>query len=183
MSKLLKRALRLSFTPAIIIIAGKFITLFLLLLINDIDFIVSNENSGLFSISILLENTTLSHYVNSLSSFLTFTFIAVPTLYLHLKHTILKQVKENPKTIVKLTKLNVLTWLTQQESSFLRTFIWTTFLWTLSAVIVVQTINSETYLWMGIIAGMSAILSAWGILRTFELETAKIYPKDNNGYI
>jgi hypothetical protein len=183
MSKLLKRALKLAFTPAVIIIAGKFLSLFILLRIYNIDFIISNDISGIFSIRILLEDSDMSAYVNSISSFITYLLITIPTLYLLLKHTVLKKAQSNPKTIVKLTRINVLTWLTKQGSSFLTTFVWTAFQWILSAMIVVQAISDNTYMWMGILAGVSAILFAWGILRTFELETAKIYPRDNKGYI
>jgi hypothetical protein len=84
---------------------------------------------------------------------------------------------DDPRTIVKLTKLNLLKWVTDKETRFLNIFIWSFFSIAASAVVISNTIQSTTYEWVGAASFLSVIIVMWGLIKTFELETDKIYPK------
>jgi hypothetical protein len=182
MSKLLKRALRISLTPAILMIVGKFLGIIMTSVIYDLEFFVENNIQGLFSIQILFTSPETTLFVNSISNISMLTLLTLPTIYFIAKTSIYQTSLQNPKTIVKMTKLNILKWITKQDTTFLQIFIWCTFLVISSVVIVVQTLQDLSYTWIGVLAGTISLLCIWGTIRTFELETDKIYPKENKYY-
>jgi len=183
MLKLLKRALKVSLAPAVLMIVVKFVAVFGVAYFQDFDYTIGNNFLGLFTVQVYFNSPTVTTYVNSISNFFLLLAIGIPTFYLHIKEFYYRKAQGNPKTIVKLTKLNLLKWITSQKSGFLNAFIWTCFLWITSAIIISSTLNSGTYLWIGVISALGIILSAWGLLTTFELETARIYPEDKHGYL
>ena len=182
MSKLLKRALKISLTPAILMIVGKFLGIIVTSLIYDLEFFVENNIQGLLSIQILFTNPETTLFVNSISNISMLTLLTIPTLYFIIKTSIYQTSLQNPKTVIKMTKFNVLKWITKKDTSFLQIFIWCTFLVISSAVVVIQSIQSLSYTWTGVLAGTISLLCIWGTIRTFEIETDKIYPKENNYY-
>lgn len=183
MSKLLKRALKLAVTPASLMIAGKFLAIIVLVTFNRLDFTIANNTSSFFSIQILLGNEKDTLFVNSISNLTALLLIAIPTYYMLIHRTLLKDAQQNPRTVVKLTKLNILKWVTSQHTAFMKVLIWTVFLWIISGITISSVVLLESYSWLGIVAGVLSIFSAWGLLRTFEVETDRIYPRDNNRYI
>lgn len=66
----------------------------------------------------------------------------------------------------------------KKDVTFLHIFIWTSFLTIASIVVIAHTLQGQTYSWVGVSAGVASLLSIWGTIRTFELETDKIYPKE-----
>jgi hypothetical protein len=183
MSKLLKRALKLAITPASLLIVGKFLAIMILVTLYKLDFKIENGTSSLFSIQFLLASEKDTLFVNSISNLTSLLLIAFPTYYMLVKRTVLKDAQTNPRTVVKLTKLNILKWVTKEETTFMQSLIWTVFLWIVSGISIASCVMLQTYSWIGIVAGVLAILSAWGLLRTFEIETDRIYPRDNNRYL
>lgn len=182
MSKLLRRALKISLTPAIFMIAGKFLGIMIPSIIYDLEFFVENNIQGLFSIQILFSDSATTLFVNSISNLVMLLFLALPTIYLIAKTSVYQSTLQNPKTIVKITRLNILKWITKKDTSFLQIFIWCAFLTICSSIVVVHTLQGNTYSWIGILAGVTSLLCIWGTIRTFELETDKIYPKENRYY-
>ncbi|MFA5633656.1 MAG: hypothetical protein WCY00_02280 [Candidatus Dojkabacteria bacterium] len=182
MSKLLKRALKISLTPAILMIVGKFLGILIPTLIYDFEFVVQNEMMGISSVQILFPDTATTLFVNSISNLAMLILIAIPTIYLIIKTSIYQTSLENPRTVVKITRLNILKWITKKNTSFLQIFIWSSFLLISTAIIVVHTIQNMTYTWIGISSGVIALFCIWGTIRTFELEIAKIYPEESNYY-
>ncbi len=182
MSKLLRRALKISLTPAILMIVGKFLGIAIISVIYDLEFVIENNLNGIFSIQILFldENTTL--FVNSMSNLLMIMLIAIPTIYFILKTSIYQSSLQNPRTVVKITRLNILKWITKQDTTFLQIFIWTSFLTISVAIVIVQTIQGSTYDWVGITSGVISLFSIWGTMKTFELEIDKIYPREAKYY-
>jgi hypothetical protein len=183
MSKLLKRALKLSFTPAVVLIVSKFIALITIIAYQGLDFSVGNSVSSIFSVQVYLEDQEIVTYANSISNIVAFIAIGLPLLYMVFKTTLRRRIQDNPKTIVKLTRFNLLSWITKDDMTFMTTFIWTVYFWIISTVILAQSFSGLVYEWMGVVAGVGILMSVWGLLRTFEKETAKIYPKDNDSYI
>lgn len=182
MSKLLKRALKISLTPAILMIAGKFLGIMIPSIVYDLDFFIQNEINGLISIQILFTDSNVTLFVNSVSNLTMILFLAVPTLYFIIKTSVYQNTLQNPRTVVKITRLNILKWITKRDTSFLQIFIWTAFLTIASIIVIMHTLQNQTYDWIGISSGVISLLCIWGTIKTFELETDKIYPKENNYY-
>lgn len=182
MSKLLRRAIKVSLTPAILMIAGKFVGIIIPTILYDLEFFVENNIQGLVSIQILFTNSEVTLFVNSISNLTMILFLAIPTIYFIIKTSVYQTTLQDPKTIVKITKLNVLKWITKKDVSFLQIFIWTAFLTIASIITIIHTLDGKTYDWIGISAGVFSLLCIWGTIKTFELEVEKIYPKENNHY-
>jgi len=182
MSKLLKRALKISLIPAILMIAGKAIGIIVPSMLYDLEFFIENDIVGITSIQILFTDNNVTLFVNSISNLTMFLFLAIPTLYFIIKTSIYQTTLQNPKTLVKVTRFNILNWITKKDVTFLHIFIWTAFLTMASIITIAHTLQGQTYTWIGVSAGVTSLLSIWGTIRTFELETDKIYPKENSYY-
>jgi len=181
MSKLLKRALKNSLIPAILMVAGKILGIFLLSAIYGLTFEIGNDLNGIFSTQIYFENKDTTLFVNSISDLLMIIFLSVPTIYFIAKTAIFQSAVGNPKTIVKITKFNILQWITKDDTTFLLIFIWCAFLWMASAIVVVNVLQDNTYTWVGILSGTLAFMCGFGAIKTFEVETNRVYP-DNKKY-
>ena len=182
MSKLLRRALKISLVPAILMITGKFFGILVPILIFNLEFTVENEIAGMSSIQIFFADNSTTLFINSISNLSMLILLAIPTLYIITKTSIYQSTLQNPKTIVKITKLNILKWITRKDSSLLQIFIWSSFLVIASSIIVIHTLQGDTFPWIGILAGTVALLTIWGAIKTFELEIDRIYPRDNKYY-
>lgn len=182
MSKLLKRALKLAILPACLLVVGKFVSVFTLIALNQIDYTIETTSSNLFSVQVYLQSTNDVVVVNSYSNLATLILIAIPTFYIILRKVFMFSAQDNPRTIVKLTRLNILKWVNSDKTPILNLAIWTVFLWIISSITIAASLTLTTHTWIGITAGIIAILSAWGLIRTFELETDKIYPRDRKPY-
>ena len=183
MSKLLKKALKSAIFPASLLVAGKFLSVFLLISYLGMNFSVGNDNASFFTIQLYLNDPKATLFVNSISNLFSLLIIAIPSLYFLLQLTLFKNAQGDPRVVVKLTKLNLLKWVTSQESSLIKVTVWTVFLWIISGIVISSTISFSTYSWIGILAGILVTLSTWGLVRTFEMETAKIYPEEGDTYL
>lgn len=163
-------------------IAGKFLGIIIPIIIYNLEFLVENNIQGLLSIQILFTDKNITLFVNSVSNLTMVLFLAIPTLYFITKTSLYQSTLQNPKTIVKITKFNILKWITKKDVSFLQIFIWTAFLTIASIITIIHTLDDLTYDWVGISAGVLALVCIWGTIKTFEIEADKIYPKENNYY-
>jgi hypothetical protein len=182
MSKLLKRALKISIVPAILIIAGKFIGILCTSVVYNLNFQISNDLNGLFSVQIYYPDASTTLFVNSISNLVMVIFVAVPLLYFIIKTALYHSVANNPRTIVKMTRFNMLKWITSKDTSFLTMFIWCAFLWIASGVTIAHTLQGSTYAWVGIIAGTVALIASLFTMKTFDVETDNIYPREHKYY-
>jgi len=178
MSILLKKTLKLSILPAILMIAGKFVGVIALIIIYDLPFDVGNQINGIFSTQIFLSNNTDTLFVNSFSDLAMIVVLGIPTLYMILNTAVLQSSKTNPRTIAKVVKFNMLKWVTGTNSTFLRIFLWSSFVLISSIITISNTLQGDTYRWIGITAGVVSLLCVWGLIKTFENETDKVYPNN-----
>ena len=160
-------------------IAGKFVGIMALIIGYNLQFEVGNEINGIFSTQIFLTDKSSTLFVNSISDFAMIIVLAVPTLYMIIRTTILQNTMSNPRTIAKVVKFNILKWVTGNNTTFLKIFIWTTFLVISSIIVISNSINEQTYMWVGTTAGILSLLSIWGLIKTFEIETNKVYPNNS----
>lgn len=177
MSNLLKRALKLSIAPAILIIATKVIGILVLSSVYDLDIQIGNDLGHVFSTQIYISSETDAIFLNSIADALTLASLALPLIYMLVKMSLAKASKNNPRTVVKLTKANLLKWVTKDDIGFLKIFIWTAFFWVISGLVIVNTIQEKTYIGVGVAAGVFALTATWGILHIFEIESNKVYPE------
>ncbi len=182
MSNLLKRALKISLTPAILIIAVKVLGILLLGSIYGFDMQIGNDLGETFSTQIYISNEKDALFLNSLSDGLTLSVLVLPLAYMIVKVFVSRKSLEDPRTIIKLTKANLLKWVTDKETSFLKVFIWTVFLWIVSSLIIVNTLQEKTYIGIGVSAGICALISAWCVLHIFEIESNKLYPEEGRRF-
>lgn len=178
MSNLLKRALRLSIAPAILIIAIKILGILLLSSVYDFDIQIGNDLNHTFSTQIYISNEQDALFLNSVTDALTLFSLILPLLYMILKISISQSSKRNPRTVVRLTKANLLKWVAKDDTNFLKVFIWTAFLWIISALVVVNTLQMKTNLVIGITAAVCTLIATWGVLHVFEIESNKVYPEE-----
>ncbi len=163
-------------------IAGKAIGIILPTVIYDLEFFIENDIEGFTSIQIVFTDSNVTLFVNSISNLTMLLFLAVPTFYFIIKTSLYQTTLQNPRTLVKVTRFNLLKWITRKDVTFLHIFIWTTFLTIASIIAITHTLQGQTYTWIGVGAGVTSLLSVWGTIKTFELETDKIYPKENSYY-
>jgi hypothetical protein len=160
-------------------IAGKFVGIMAIIIAYNLQFEVGNEINGIFSTQIFLADKTSTLFVNSISDLSMVIILAIPTIYMIIRTTLLQNVTNNPRTIVKVIKFNILKWITSNNTTFLKIFIWTSFILISSIITIVNSIQGDTYLWVGITSGVLSLLCVWGLIKTFELETDKVYPNNN----
>lgn len=182
MSKLLKRALKNSLVPAILMIAGKALGIFLISAVYGFPLEIGNDINGFFSTQIYFQDSEITLFVNSISDLLMLLVLAVPTIYLVTKTIIFQSTIDNPKTIVKMAKLNVLSWITKDDTTFLKLFIWSTFLWLASAIVVKNALEQDTYTWIAILGGVISFLLVFGTIKAFEVQIDKVYPDSKKYY-
>jgi len=108
--------------------------------------------------------------------------IAVPTVYQIVKTAIFQSTFSNPKTIVKIAKFNMIQWITRDDTTFLKIFVWCAFLWLCTGIIIKNVLEGDTFMWIGIIAGGLSLLSGFGALKTFEIEIGRVYPDSKKYY-
>lgn len=176
MSKLLRRALKISIVPAILMIVGKFLGIFVTSVLYDLQFNIDNDISGIFSVQIYFTDQATTLFVNSISNLSMVLLLLLPIVYFIIKTYLYDAAHNNPKTIIKMTRLNLLNWITKNDTSFLKTLIWCTFLWLATAITITHSIQGNTYSWVAITVGIVALLVTLFTIKTFELETDKIYP-------
>ena len=183
MSKILRRALKIAILPASLLITGKFLSMFFLISYFGFGFNIQTAYSGLLDIQVALDNVKAVNLVNSYSNLFVLLVILIPIIYMSFRKIILQNTLENPRTVAKLTRLNILKWITNEKTSILTMLIWVIFLWIITGVIVSSTLTDTTYSWIAIFATVASILSTWGLVKTFEVELDKIYPNSVSKYL
>ncbi|MBP5204624.1 hypothetical protein J6Z48_03220 [bacterium] len=180
MSKLLRRAIKISVWPAMLMIAGKFIGIFVVSHLSGHAVNIDNQTDGIFSIQIFFTDPETTRFVNSYSNLIMLLFVAIPTFVQIIKTTLYQTTFQDPRTIVKLTKLNLLSWVTRDNTSILHIFIWNSFLIVTSALIIGETLRGNCYEWVGILAIGISLLSILFTIQVFEREVSRAYPRSQH---
>ncbi len=182
MSKLLKRALKSSIAPAVLMIAAKALGIFIVAIKYGYSIEIGNDVGGVFSTQLYLSNYQHAYFVNSVSDLVMLLAIALPTAYRVLKVFLFETTFTNPRTIVKAVQFNILKWITKNDTTFLETFVWCIFLWLCSGVVIKNALQQDTYMWTAYLAGIFSILCGLGILKIFEIEINRVYPDSRRYY-
>ncbi|GAB4159853.1 MAG: hypothetical protein Fur003_3550 [Candidatus Dojkabacteria bacterium] len=178
MSKLLLKILKNSLTPASLMIASKVLGIFIAVYFFDLPLTISHNATGIFTVELFFDTKEATLLANSISNLTLLLSMTVTGLFIYIKYYLYLRANGNPRTIVKLTKLNLLKWITSKEVGFIRMFTWAFFIFAANAIVASSSISQKTFGWIGISAFASTLLFMWGLVRTFELETATIYPNE-----
>lgn len=180
MSNLLKRVLKISILPAALIIVAKVIGLYIAIKYFHLEVFIDNNPENMFSIQLFFMDSTSTLLANSVSNFAVLVTLAAVNTYLIFKYRLAIVYNNNPKTIVKLTKLNLISWVNKKDNDFMKVFVWTVFLWMVCFIIMSDVFAQGTYQWIGIFAFVVCTISTWVLIRTFEIESQIIYPDQPN---
>lgn len=183
MSKLLKQLLKNSLLPAALMIVAKLLGLFLAVKFFDMNVYLGNELQGLFSVQVYIDNSQDTVLANTISNGVMLTLLLIGYLYLITRYLLYSKSTHDPRTIVKLAKFNLVRWVTDKNNVFTRIFCWAIFVLSACAVMITSAVSSSSYSWAGLVAFTWAIFIIWTLIRTFEIETDKIYPKNNPDYL
>ncbi len=177
MSKLLSKILNSAILPASMMIVSKLFGVLLAANFGKMQLFINDDVDHFFPVQIVVLDSFQASYINSFSNLFLLLIMTSSFLYLFSRYFIYKNVNENPRTIAKIAKFNLLTWITSKNVHFIKVFVWGVFLISTGSIIVTSTLQAKTYSWVGISAFMIAILTIWGLIRSFEQEVNKVYPK------
>jgi hypothetical protein len=177
MSKLLLKILKSSVLPASLMVASKLAGIAFAVAFYDLPLQLFHE-TGLFTVRLYMAEGTEAFIANSVASAILLITMNVGAFAFFFKQNLYLKTQGNPRTVLKLSKLNILKWITKDDGGFVGVFMWTVFLLATNTIIISETILSQITPPLGILAFLSSILFIWGLIRTFELETATIYPRN-----
>lgn len=181
MSKLLRKILKASILPAAFMVTSKLVGIFLAVVAYNLPLRIAHE-VDFFTVKLYLAEGTQAFVANSLASAILLITMNAATLVIFLKQQLYLQSQGSPRTVIKLSKLNLLKWITKNDGGFVTSFIWTFFLIATNSIIIGEVLLGKIFGILGVFAFLSTILFVWGLIRTFEIETATIYPKQKEAY-
>lgn len=161
-------------------IVGKLLGVYLAVITYDLPIGIAHETGQFYTIQLYFTEATQTFITNSVSNAVMLAVMNVVTLFVVMRYYLYRKTEGNPRTVVKLAKLNLLKWITGQDNSFIKIFVWTFFLLATNALVISDAINQNTFGILGALALLSTLLFMWGLVKTFELETATIYPSKSS---
>ncbi len=176
MSKLLSKFLQIVIFPTALLVVSKVLGLYIAVMYFNLNFFLETHPEEIYSLQIYFTNSNETLIANSVSNLVMFCAIASVAAYFLIKYRLSLLATYNPRTLVKLNNWNMLSWVNKKDSTFLKVFVWTMFLWITSILIIVDVISQNTVGWIGIFAFVVTIISTWVLIRTFEIEGEIIYP-------
>ena len=179
MPKLTLNILKNSILPAALLVVGKLLGLFISINIYGLDMYISNEIKGMYSIQIYSLDANQTLLANSFSNAFMLGLIFLVGMFFLIKYQLEVNAKSDPRTLVRLIQLNLYDIVTKSEIQFVKVFVWVAFMSVASLIVLTSSITATTYSFIGIIALALLIFVIWWLVKTFEQEIARMYPKDN----
>ncbi len=176
MSKLLKKFLQIVIFPAALLVVSKLLGLYFAITYFNLDFFLDTEPEEIYSLQIYFTNQGDTLLANSVSNLMMFCAIAAVSIYFLIKYRLSLLASYNPRTLVKLNNINLLSWVHKKGNTFLRVFVWIMFLWVASITIIADTLAQNSFPFISILTFIVSIISTWVLIRTFEIEGEIIYP-------
>ena len=176
MSKLLKEILKTALLPTAVLISGKAIGLYFALIFYKQSLAITHEHNQLYSVQILLADPAYTQRVNSLADILLlFLFIGV-YLYIAIRYLVYVKASGNPRTVLKLARLNLLDWITNKNNALLKFTVWSIYGVLVGSVVLVNSISGVSNHLVGIVGLAFCVFVLVTLIRVFELESDKILP-------
>jgi hypothetical protein len=178
MQKLITAILKTSLMPAAVMIIGKLFGLLISNSLFGLNMYISNEIKGIYTVQLFFTNIQETILANSFSNVLMLLLVGIGFVSYFARYHLYRTTTSNPRTLVKLVKLNLLGWITSNKGGVIETTVWAIFLWFSCIIIITQSINGSSFYWIGIIALLSLISSFWAITNALEIEIKNALPKE-----
>ncbi len=179
MSKILRKTLKILVLPAALMVLSKAVGIYIAAIIFDLEVFLETHVDGIFSIQVFFLDKESTVLANSFSNaFMLFVF-TVATVSLVLKYWFSVTSKYNPKTLIRLSNLNLISWVNEKDNSFLKVLIWVIFMWIIAILTISDILKQYAYEWIGVIAFVIVIILTWILIRTLETELANTNADEN----
>lgn len=169
MSKTLVKIVDASIFPAALMVAGKFIGLYLVLNFFNLDWGVENTPNTLISARPVLMSEDLS-FVSSYSDLLVITLMLLGFSYYVLRAVFLHSSHIDPRIITRLAVHGLLDLVKDSFEIYHRASIWLLFLWLTNITILINTLLGKTYTWVLIVSFIVSMLLTVILLRDVAYE-------------
>ena len=176
MSKLLRKLLQYIILPAALLVVSRVAGLYFAVTFFNLDFFLETKPEQIYSLQIYFTNQTDALLASSVSNLTMFFTISLIAIYFLIKYRLSILAAYNPKVLVKLNNLNLMSWVNNKNNTFLRVFVWITFLWIVSIILIADVLSQNSFPWIAIISFLTTVMSTWTLIRTFEIEGEIIYP-------
>jgi hypothetical protein len=170
MSKILRKILKILVLPAALMVLSKAAGLYLATLIFNLEVFLETHVDGIFSIQVFFLDRESTILANSFSNAFMLFIFTVATVSLVLKYWFSVTSKYNPKTLIRLNNLNLISWINEKDNSFLKVLVWIVFMWIIAILTISDILKQHSYEWLGVIAFVVVIILTWILIRTFETE-------------
>lgn len=179
MSKILRKTLKILVLPAALMVLSKAAGLYLATLIFNLEVFLETHVDGVFSIQVFFLDRESTILANSFSNAFMLFIFTVATVALVIKYWFSVTSKYNPKTLIRLNNLNLISWVNEKDNSFLKVFIWIVFMWIIAILAISDTLKQYAYEWIGVIAFIVVIILTWILIRTLEMELRNANSDEN----
>lgn len=176
MSKLLRKLLQNIILPAALLVVSRVAGLYFAITLFNLDFFLETRPEQIYSLQIYFTNQTDALLASSISNLTMLFTISLIAIYFLIKYRLSILAAYNPRILVKLNNLNLMPWVNNKNNTFLRVFVWITFLWIVSIILIADVLTQNAFSWIAIISFLTAVMSTWVLIRTFEIEGEIIYP-------
>jgi hypothetical protein len=178
MPRLIRVILKASLLPAAILIVGKLLGLVLGNALFGLNMYIGNDLQGIFSVQLFFTSAKETLIANSFSNAIMLLTLSLGFILVFTKFSLYQSSQSNPRTLVKLVKLNLLGWITSNKGGIIDTIVWAIFLWISCIIIITHSIQGSSYEWIGLLATLAFILSFWRIVDIIEKEMQRALPQD-----
>ena len=176
MSKLLIKILKSSILPASLMVIAKLAGIVIAVVVFNEPLTLSHE-VDFFTVRLLFGETANTFLINTVASIILILSMNIGAMIVFIKQNLYLKTHGSPRTVLKLSKLNLLKWITKDDGGFVSAFMWTLFLLATNAIVIGDSLLGNTTGALGVFAFLSTLIFVWGLVKTFESETATIYPR------
>ncbi len=164
-------------------IISKALGVYLATLVYNLPVFLDTQRETIFSVQIFFLDTESTILANSFSNLFMLFIFTIATIYLITRFWLSANSKYNPKILIKLNNLNLLSWIHHKENTFLTVLIWLIFLWLITLLIISDMFKHMTYNWIAVLSFTISIISSWILVRALEMELDTMPIEDNNSKI
>lgn len=179
MKNLPSKILKSSVYPAGFMVLGKIIGMIIITSANNYPFVVQNNVGGIFSMQFTYATTEQVNNVASFSNTFMFGFVFIGALFWIIRALFFHDSHESPRVVVKLSELNLTSFITDTYSLYVPLFCWILYLWLTTLLISIDTYAGKSgILLLVIVLIVSVFLTGLGFS-----DVQREFQKKNKLYI
>jgi len=178
MKNLPLKMLRSFIYPAGFMVLGKIVGMIFITNLNNYPFSLKNNLSETFSIQFTYASVEQVQMVATISNLFMIIFVLAGCLFWLIKALFFHDSHESPRVIVKLSELNMISFISDTYSIYVPLFAWVLYVWLCVGLIGVDTYLDKSNLWLLIFSLIIGIvitgLSFYDVQREFQIKN-KLY--------